>query len=162
MGQNGLSGWLTRAMRSIGVAIMVLGVASLVFGILLLVSANISHNEEVNQLKLEQAPTTIDELTVAREQIRDARYQIDPPPLEQNPTSPVYQASRNLLIQEKGIAIALMNLGNAIMVTYTGIGIIILSAGLIVAGFVAFGIAPNISQMKPALAPAPKPPEAHP
>jgi hypothetical protein len=128
---------------------MVLGVLSLVFGILLLVAANISHNEEVDQLKLEQAPTTIDELTTAREQLRDARYKIDPPPLEQNPASPVYQASRNMLIQEKGIAIALMNLGNAITLTYTGIGIIILSIGLMVAGFVAFGIAPSISQMKP-------------
>jgi Na+-transporting methylmalonyl-CoA/oxaloacetate decarboxylase gamma subunit len=162
MSQSGPSGWMTRAIRPIGVAIMVLGVASLVFGILLLISANISHNEEVNQLKLEQSPTTIDELTAAREQIRDARYQIDSPPLEQNPASPVYQASRNLIIQENGVAIALTNLGNAITLTYTGIGIVILSIGLIVAGFAAFEIAPSISQMKPALAPAPKPPEAHP
>ena len=148
MSQNGKGGWMTRAMRGIGVAIIIFGVASLVFGIVLLVAANTSHSEEVKQLKLEQAPTTISELKTAREQIRDARYKIDPPPLEQNPTSPVYQASRNLLIQEKGIAVALVNLGTATMVTYAGIGTIILSIGLIMTGFVALGIAPVISQMK--------------
>jgi len=148
MSQNGKGGWTVRAMRGIGVAIVVFGVASLVFGIILLVAANTSHSEEVEQLKLEQAPTTIDELIVAREQMRDARHKIDPPPLEQNPTSPVYQASRNLLIQEKGIAVALVNLGTATMVTYAGIGTIVLSIGLIMAGFVTTGIAPVISQMK--------------
>lgn len=148
MGQNGLSGWMMRAMRGIGVAIIIFGVASLVFGVLLLVAANTAQSEEVKELKLEQAPTTIDELKVAREQMRDARHKIDPPPLEQNPASPVYQTSRNLLIQEKGIAIALVNLGTATMVTFAGIGTIILSIGLIMAGFVALGIAPVISQMK--------------
>ncbi len=137
MSQNGKGGWTVRAMRGIGVAIIIFGVASLVFGIILLVAANTSHSEEVKQLKLEQAPTTISELKTLREHIRDYRHMIDPPPMEQNPT----QATLNLLIQEKGIAVALVNLGTATMVTYAGIGTIILSIGLIMAGFITTGIA---------------------
>ena len=63
-----------------------------------------------------------------------------------------WETWHSLLLQEKGISVALENLGTSQMVTYAGIGTVILSAGLIVVGLLAIGLGPGINQMRTAMA----------
>lgn len=174
--QNKLTRLTIGRMRWIGVAILLTGIASLVFGIILLVAAGIAHNEEIEQLEMEGAPTGINELKDRREMIRDNRYdQLQPEEVHDfiesylttlyfkssspNDVTHIYTdddfkwtAWHSLLIQEKGTSIALINLGHVRMLNFAGYGAVIASVGLILAGLVAIGLGPIVNQMRTAMA----------
>jgi len=170
MMQNGISGWAIRSMRRIGVVILLMGIASLAFGIVLLVSSNTMHSEEVEQLDMELQPTTIGELKDLREELRDMRHgQIAPEDVEDFMRSYLtvlnmeatgvgegpsfsddvkWETWNGILLQEKGLSLAMLTLGTSQTTQYAGIGIVIAGAGIILAGLMAIGIGPGLTQMR--------------
>ncbi|MFC1924506.1 hypothetical protein ACFLXA_04000 [Chloroflexota bacterium] len=170
MMQNGISGWAIQSMRRIGVAILLLGVVSLAFGVALLVSANTMHSEEVEQLDIELQATTIGELKDLREDLRDKRHdQIDPedvPEFIQSYLTALniegmgfgegpsltddakWETWNGILLQEKGLSLAMLTLGTSQTTQFAGVGIVIAGAGLILAGLMAIGIGPGLTQMR--------------
>jgi len=157
-------------MRRIGVAILLLGIISLAFGVALLVSSNTMHSEEVEQLDMELQPTTIGELKDLREYIRDNRHdQIAPEDVEdfmqshfaalvmesmgigEGPSltdEAKWEAWNGMLLQEKGLSVAMLTLGTSQTTQFAGTGIIIAGAGLILAGLMTIGIGPGLNQMR--------------
>ena len=172
---NSLSRRVIQRMRLIGMAIFIIGIVSFAFGVVLLYSANTAHNEEVEQLEMEFAPTSIGELMDLREEIRDYRHEIIKP-VDTETTETFlknyigypdgllitgentviddvkWEAWHSLLLQEKGASVALVTLGTAEMVTYAGIGTLILSSGLIAVGLLVIVISPGINQMRKSIA----------
>jgi len=160
-------------MRRIGVLILVAGIVSLAFGVALLVSASTMHSEEVVQLEMELQPITIGELKDKREMIRDNRHdQIDPEDVEDFMVShftalvmesmeigegpspadeATWEAWNGMLLQEKGLSLAMLTLGTSQTTQFAGIGIVIAGAGLILAGLMAIGIGPGLTQMRKAM-----------
>lgn len=131
-----------RKLVRVGAIIMlVLGLTGFAFGIVLIVSANSVHNGTVASLEDEGAPTTIGELRELRDELRDTRWALYPPPYHFNPFNPADQAGLNLLIMEKGVGLSLTNLSRAMMYQYAGIGILVLGLGLAAAGVVQYKMA---------------------
>lgn len=164
---NGLSRRAIHRMRWIGIAILIIGVVSFAFGIVLLVSANTMHDEEVEQLEMELSPTSIEELKDLREELRDFRHLIAKPEdtetflkdyiyidglLWNNENTNMddfkWEGWHSLLIQENGASIGLVNLGTSEMVSYAGMGTLVISAGLIVIGLLVILLSPGINQMR--------------
>lgn len=167
MSLNSISRLLIRRMAWIGIAILIIGVVSFAFGIVLLVSANTMHDEELEQLEVELSPTSIEDLRDLREELAGYRHLIAQPEdtdtflreyiningllwndENTNMDDFKWEGWNNLLIQENGISIGLLNLGTAEMVTYAGTGTLVLSAGLIVVGLLIIAISPSINQIR--------------
>jgi hypothetical protein len=136
---------MQRLARLGAIIMLVLGLTGLVFGIVLIVSANSIHDQTVASLEDEGAPTTIGELRELRDELRDTRWALYPPPYNFNPFNPGDQAGLNLLIMEKGVGVSLTNLSRAMMYQYAGIGILVLGLGLAAGGIVQYKMAGRIT-----------------
>lgn len=167
MSLHSMSRSVMRRMSWIGIVILIIGIVSFAFGIVLLVSANTMHDEEVKQLEVELSPTSIAELRDLREELAGYRHLIAQPEdtdtflrdyiningllwNDENTTMDDFkwEGWNNLLTQENGTSIGLLNLGTAEMVSYAGTGTLVLSSGLIVAGLLVIVLSPGINQMR--------------
>ncbi len=167
MALSNLSSLVIKRMRWIGMAVIIIGVVSFAFGVVLLVSANTMHDEEIEQLEMELSPTSIDELKNLREELRDYRHLIAEPEDTEaflmnyiniggllwngentNFDDFKWEGWNNLLSQENGTSIGLINLGTAEIVSYAGTGIIVISVGLIVIGLLVVMLSPGINEMR--------------
>ena len=122
--------------RLAALGVLLLGVAGLVFGILLVVAGTTTTSETVKELQDDHSPTEIGQLRTIRENFRDLRWAIDPPPQDPN-----NEDSLNVLILETGTGLTLTNLGMGRMITLAGIGNLVLGAGLILVGFMQYRMA---------------------
>lgn len=120
--------------RITAIGVLLLGVAGLVFGILLVVAGSTTRSETVNELKADKSPTTeISQLRAIRDNLRDLRWDLDEPP--QDPTN---QNSLNVLVLETGTGLTLTNLGLATMITFAGIGTMVMGVALVLVGFTQY------------------------
>ncbi len=120
--------------RIAAVGVLILGLAGLVFGVLLIVAGTTTTSETVKELQDDLSPTTeIGQLRTMRDNFRDLRWALDPPPQD-----PGNQDSLNVLILETGTGLTLTNLGTGRMITLAGIGNLVLGAGLVLVGFMQY------------------------
>lgn len=171
MGLNSISRRAMHRMSWIGMAILIIGVVSFAFGIVLLVSANTMHDEEIAQLEIERSPTSIGELKDLREQLSEYRHLIAEPEDTEtflmdyiniggllwngentNMDDFKWEGWNNLLSQENGTSIGMLNLGTAEIVSYAGTGTLVFSTGLIVVGLLVIILSPGINQMRKSIA----------